>query len=65
MLLQDKIGLKRNVDLAEELGELDELGYLNSRISSSGGRSDEVLPIIRKAQLAFNNLRHLWCQDDI
>lgn len=59
MFLEDWIGTKPNLALAEEeLGEVRRLSYISSFISPGGCISEEVSRI-HEARLVFANLRYL------
>nr|CAX83711.1 endonuclease-reverse transcriptase [Schistosoma japonicum] len=50
---------------SEEVECVDNFTYLGSLISPNGLVSEEISARIRKARLAFANLRHLWRRRDI
>ncbi|VDO61486.1 unnamed protein product [Schistosoma margrebowiei] len=50
---------------SEVVERVDNFTYLGSLISPNGSVSDEISAQIRKARLAFANLRHLWRRRDI
>ncbi|CAH8548641.1 unnamed protein product [Schistosoma curassoni] len=66
LLLQDWSALTPELRIGSEVVErVDNFTYLGSLISPNGLVSDEISARIRKARLAFANLRHLWRRRDI
>ncbi|CAH8596720.1 unnamed protein product [Schistosoma guineensis] len=66
LLLQDWSTLTPEVRIGSEVVErVDNFTYLGSLINPNGLVSDEISARIRKARLAFANLRHLWRRRDI
>ncbi|VDP51703.1 unnamed protein product [Schistosoma margrebowiei] len=65
LLLQDWSALTPELRIGSEVVErVDNFTYLGSLISPNGLVSDEISARIRKAPLAFANLRHLWRRRD-
>ncbi|CAH8675424.1 unnamed protein product [Schistosoma haematobium] len=66
LLLQDWSASTPELRIGSEVVErVDNFTYLGSVISPIGLVSDEISARIRKARLAFANLRHLWRRRDI
>ncbi|VDO49439.1 unnamed protein product [Schistosoma margrebowiei] len=66
LLLQDWSASTPELRIESEVVErVDNFTYLGSLISPNGLVSDEIPARIRKARLAFANLRHLWRRRDI
>ncbi|CAH8475908.1 unnamed protein product [Schistosoma mattheei] len=66
LLLQDWSASTLELRIGSEVVEgVDNFTYLGSLISPNGLVFDEIAARIRKARLAFANLRHLWRRRDI
>ncbi|VDO73851.1 unnamed protein product [Schistosoma margrebowiei] len=66
LLLQDWSASTPELRIGSEVVErVDNFTYLGSLISPNGLVCDEISARIRKARLAFANLRHLWRRRDI
>ncbi|VDO76879.1 unnamed protein product [Schistosoma margrebowiei] len=65
MLLQDCVTSTAELVIGSEVIErVDRFTYLGSLITSCGLMCDETSARIKKARLAFTNLRHLWRRRD-